>query len=156
MYWRIPHSQFGKNTGRDNKRAFKRIVESGQITGILAYNDGAPIGWCSIAPRETYTALERSRMLKRIDDQPVWSVVCFFMAKEFRRQGLMTELLRAAVAYARENGAKIVEGYPSQPTKSLTGSSGYMGIVSAFRQAGFVKVRGGAGTRPVMRYLIGE
>lgn len=156
MWWRLTRSQFGKNTGEENKRALKAIVDSRQIPGLLAYASGEPIAWCSLGPRETYPALERSRTLKRVDDQPVWSVVCFFVAKPFRGQGLMASLLRSAVEYAREHGARIVEGYPVEPTKPLSGYSGYTGVVSAFRNAGFVEVLRRSRGKPIMRYFVGE
>jgi len=87
MWWRMKRSEFEKKKGEGNKRALKKIIDSGEIPSLLAYANGRPIGWCSIAPRETYPVLERSRTLKRVDDQPVWSVVCFFVAKPFGRGG---------------------------------------------------------------------
>jgi GNAT superfamily N-acetyltransferase len=87
----------------------KKIVDSGEIPGILAYANGKPIGWCSVAPREGFPVLERSRILKRIDEKPVWSVVCFFVAKPFRRNGVTVKLLKAAIEYAKKHKAKISE-----------------------------------------------
>jgi GNAT superfamily N-acetyltransferase len=156
MWWRLTRSQFAQQRGQKNKEALKAIVDSGQIPGLLAYADGEPIAWCSIGPRETYPALERSRTLKRVDDKPVWSIVCFFVAEPFRRRGLMVPFLKAAVAYAKEHGARIVEGYPAEPTKTSSGTSGYMGVVSAFRKVGFVEVLRRSETRPIMRYFGGE
>jgi GNAT superfamily N-acetyltransferase len=156
MWWRLTRSQFARQRGQKNKQALKAIVDSGQVPGLLAYAAGQPIAWCSVGPRETYPALERSRTLGRVDDKPVWSVVCFFVAKPFRRRGLMVPLLKAAVAYAREHGAKIVEGYPVEPTETLSGDSGYTGVVSAFRKAGFVEVLRRSEARPIMRYSGGE
>jgi GNAT superfamily N-acetyltransferase len=156
MWWRLTRSQFAKQTGDGNKWALKAIVDSGQVPGLLAYANGEPIAWCSISPRETFAALERSRTLKRIDREPVWSVVCFYVAKPFRGQGLMVELLKAAVEYAKQQGARIVEGYPIESTKPLSGYSGYTGVVSAFRRAGFVEVLRRSETQPIMRYFIEE
>jgi GNAT superfamily N-acetyltransferase len=156
MWWRLTRSQFARQRGQKNKQALKAIVDSGQVPGLLAYAAGQPIAWCSVGPRETYPALERSRTLGRVDDKPVWSVVCFFVAKRFRRRGLMVPLLKAAVAYAGEHGAKIVEGYPVEPTETLSGDSGYTGVVSAFRKAGFVEVLRRSEARPIMRHSGGE
>jgi GNAT superfamily N-acetyltransferase len=156
MWWRLTRSQFAQQRGQKNKRALKAIVDSGQIPGLLAYAAGEPIAWCSVGPRETYPALERSRTLGRVDDKPVWSVVCFFVTGPFRRRGLMVPLLKAAVAHAKEHGAKIVEGYPVEPTETLSGGSGYTGVVSAFRKAGFVEVLRRSEARPIMRYSGGE
>ena len=156
MYWRLTRSRFAREAGQKNKGSLRAIVESGQVPGLLAYAHGEPIAWCSVGPRETYPALERSRILKRVDDEPVWSVVCFFVAEQFRRRGFMVPLLKAAVAYAKEQGGKIVEGYPIEPTKTLTGYSGYTGVASAFRKVGFVEVLRRSETRPIMRYFGGE
>ena len=156
MWWRLTRSEFAQQLGQGNKEALKRIVEAGEVPGLLAYADGKPVAWCSVAPRETFLALERSRTLKRVDDKPVWSIVCFFVAKPARRKGVMLRLLRAAVEYAKAHGAKIVEGYPVEPTERLSGSSGFTGIVSTFRQAGFVEVLRRSETRPIMRHFVGE
>jgi len=157
MWWRLKRSQFEKQKGEENKRALKKIVDSGEIPGLLAYANNQPIAWCSVAPRETYPVLERSRTLKRIDDQPVWSVVCFFVAKPFRRRGVTVKLLRAAVEYVKEQGARIVEGYPVEPKKTrMPDAFAYTGLVSTFRKAGFVEVLRRSETRPIMRYLIEE
>ena len=105
----------GRTRGAGNKAALHAIVDGGRIPGLLAYEDGTPVGWCSVAPREEFVALESSRTLARIDDRPVWSVVCFYIDREFQRHGVGTALLEAAVDHARANGATIVEGYPSKP-----------------------------------------
>ncbi len=156
MWWRLTRAQFAQQAGQRNKEALKRIVDSGEVPGLLAYADGEPVAWCSVGPRDKFGALERSRTLKRIDDEPVWSVVCFFVAKPFRGKGIMVPLLTAAVKYAREHGAEIVEGYPVEPTKTLTGDSGYTGVASAFRKAGFMEVARSSETRPIMRCFAGE
>jgi len=85
MWPRLRRSNFQKQKGPGNKKAMKRLVQSGPPPGLLAYDDGRPVAWCALAPRETYHALANSRILKPVDDQPVWSVVCFFVAKPYRR-----------------------------------------------------------------------
>jgi predicted GNAT family acetyltransferase len=107
MWWRLSRSQFNKQKGEGNKKTLKKIVDAGEIPGILAYTEGEPIGWCSVAPRETFSTLERSRILKRVDEKPVWSVVCFFIAKPFRQKGVTVKLLKSAIEYAKKHGAKI-------------------------------------------------
>lgn len=155
MYWRMTRSQFTVQKGEDNKRALRKLIGSGETPGLLAYARGEAVGWCSVAPRETYPARERSRILKRIDDQPVWSVVCFYVAKPFRRQGVTVQLLKAAVAYAQERGARIIEGYPVEPKNAkMPDVFAWTGIVSAFRQAGFVEALRRSETRPIMRYTL--
>jgi GNAT superfamily N-acetyltransferase len=155
MWWKLTRSQFEKNKGTGNKRAMKELIASGEVPGLLAYSKGRPVAWCAVAPREEYPALERSRILKRVDDKPVWSVVCFFIDKGFRRQGVSIELLRAAVGYAEKRGAKTVEGYPVEPkTKDYAAAFAYTGLASAFRKVGFVEVLRRSETRPIMRYYV--
>ncbi len=157
MWWRMPRSEFDRQTGEVKKEAFKTIVVSGEVPGILAYVDGQPIAWCSVAPREAFAVLERSRTLKRVDDKPVWSIVCFFVARPFRKQGLMLKLIRAAVEYARVHGAQIVEGYPIEPAHAnLPDVSSFTGIASVFVEAGFVEVLRRSEKRPIMRYFFEE
>ena len=155
MWWRLKRSQFVAQKGEGNRRAFRRIVELGEIPGLLAYLDNEPIGWCALSPREKLPVLERSRILQPVDDQPAWSVVCFFVSKPFRRQGITTELLKAAVDYARKRGARIVEGYPVETRKGrLPDPFAYTGLPSAFKKAGFVEALRRSPTRPIMRYVI--
>ena len=157
MWWRLKRSEFAKRTGQKNKRMMKRIIDSGQVPGLLAYAEGNPVGWCSVATRETYPGLERSWTLKRIDNEPVWSVVCFFVAKPFRSRGLMISLLEAAVRYAKARGAKIVEGYPVEyKRRRMSGSEGFTGVVSVFRRSGFVEALRRSTSRPIMRYLVSK
>ncbi|MBI3360916.1 MAG: GNAT family N-acetyltransferase [Chloroflexi bacterium] len=120
MWFRVTHSQFAKQRNAGSKRAMKKIVNSGEVPGLMAYSSDTPVGWVSVAPREAFPALDRSRVAKRVDDQLVWSIVCFFVAKQYRRTGVTVELLKAAVEYARAHGAKIVEGYPIEPKKGST------------------------------------
>jgi len=155
MWWRMVRSEFNKKKGLGNKKALKKVIDSGEIPGILAYDNSGPIGWCSVAPREKFSTLERSRILQRVDEKPVWSVVCFFVAKTLRRKGVTIALLKAALEYAKKRGAKIVEGYPVDPKKGKTPDVfAYTGLASAFRQAGFVEVLRRSETRPIMRYFI--
>jgi GNAT superfamily N-acetyltransferase len=157
MWWRIKRSEFERQRGDANKTALKTIVESGEVPGLLAYVDSEPIGWCSIGPREAYPVLQRSRTLKPVDDKPVWSVVCFFIAKPFRRRGVMVRLLRASIDYARAHGATIIEGYPVEPREEETPDTfAYTGIVQAFREVGFVEVARRSAARPIMRYMAPE
>ncbi|TFH34259.1 MAG: GNAT family N-acetyltransferase, partial [Anaerolineales bacterium] len=89
MWWRIARREFEANGNQGNRDAMRSLVEAGHIPGILAYHGDCPVGWCSIAPRSEFGALERSRVLKRIDDEPVWSIVCFYISKPHRHQGLL-------------------------------------------------------------------
>src|SRR5919204_2823856 len=97
MWWRMKRAQFKVNKGQKNKNALKKIVESGDVPGIIAYAGGEPVGWCALAPREDYPVLENSRVLARIDAEPVWSITCFFVAKPYRGKGITGQLAKAAV-----------------------------------------------------------
>jgi len=144
-----------RQRGEENKKAFRNIVDSGSIPGILAYLKEEPIGWCAISPREAYASLERSRVLKRVDGEPVWSVVCFFVAKRFRHKGLTVRLLEAAVDHVKSNGGAILEGYPVESKSGkMPDPFAYTGISSAFRKAGFCEVLRRSENRPIMRYVI--
>jgi GNAT superfamily N-acetyltransferase len=152
MWWRQSSSEWQKRRGSDRKEALKAIVSQRKVPGILAYFNGQPIGWCSISPREEFHRLERSRTLKRIDNQPVWSVVCFFVAKSFRGKGISTRLLEAAVKYAGKQGARIIEGYPSYSRGRQQDTTIYTGLDSMFKRVGFVNLGSTSKTRTVMRY----
>ncbi len=155
MWWRMTAAEFAAKKGDKNKRAMKAMVARGEVPGILAYHEGRAIGWCSIASREEFPRLERSRILKRIDDRPVWSIVCFYVKKEFRRRGVMEGLIAEAIHYAKKRKAKIVEGYPVDPKRPNTPDVFvYTGLAGAFRKAGFEEVERRSETRPVMRIEI--
>jgi GNAT superfamily N-acetyltransferase len=155
MYWRLPRSEFVTHKGAGNKRALKKLTDKGIASGLLAYAGDEPVGWVALAPREEYCTLARSRVLKPVDDQPVWSVTCFFIAKPYRNRGICSQLLTAAVAYAGKQGARIVEGYPNElKSGRLPDPFVYTGLASAFRKAGFKEVLRRSATRPIMRYVI--
>ena len=154
MYFRFRSAEWARRTGRENKRDLKKLVRSNDVPGLLAYVGCEPIAWVAMAPREKYLHLEHSRTLKRVDDQPVWSVTCFFVAKPYRGKGVMVPLLRAAVEYAAKRGAQIVEAYPIEVGGKLTGYDGFTGIASVFRKVGFVKARQVTRGQALMRYTI--
>ena len=155
MWWRLPRQEWNRQQGEGNKRAFRKIVRQGRVPGLLAYVGGKPAAWCAIEPRESFPVLERSRVLQRVDEQPVWSTPCFFVARPYRRQGITTALLRAAVAYAKKRGAKIVEGYPVDVgAGKMADAFAWTGLAPAFRKAGFVEVARRSKTRPIMRRVV--
>lgn len=157
MWWKLTRAEFTRQAGEGNRTAFKSIVDAGETPGILAYADGQPAGWCAFAPREAYPTLDRSRTLKRVDDEPVWSVTCFYVAKPFRRQGLTVRLLKAIIDYVRQRGGRVIEGYPVEPGQGrMPDVFAYTGLVSAFRNAGFTEVLRRSETRPIMRFLIDD
>jgi GNAT superfamily N-acetyltransferase len=155
MWWRQTRREFDERHGEKNRRAMKRLVDSGEVPGILAYEDGAPVGWCSVAPRESYSSLNRSRVLKRLDDVPVWSIVCLFLARSHRRLGLTTVLIKGAVEHVRRSGGSVVEAYPTRPRgKKLEAVSSFMGVPASFERAGFVECARPSDAKVIMRYSI--
>ncbi len=152
MTMRLTRSAYEREKGEGNRQAFRTIVETGPPPGVLAYEGARPVGWCAIGPREDFPVLGRSRVLAPVDDLPVWSVTCFFIVKYHRRKGLSVLLLREAVAFAANQGATIVEGYPVEPRKpEMPPVFAHTGLASAFRSAGFIEVARRSETRPIMR-----
>jgi GNAT superfamily N-acetyltransferase len=155
MTWRLPRSEFEKGKGAGNRRALKRIVEGDDPPGVLAYCGREAIGWCAIAPRQVYVALERSRVLRPVDEHAVWSISCLFVAKPWRRCGVSATLLDAAAKFAKSRGARIVEGYPIEPyAENVPAAFAWTGIPSAFAAAGFVEVERRSKARPIMRRML--
>jgi len=144
--------QFREQKGEGNRVAMNNLVADGIIPGILAFDRTAPVGWCALAPRDDFPALARSRVMKPIDDQPCWSVSCLFVRRDYRKKGVATGLLKAAVGHARVRGAHILEGYPTEPgEKNIPAAFAWTGIPNAFKAAGFTEVARRSPTRPIMR-----
>ena len=155
MYWRIRRKDYDKLRGSGTKRKMKSLVYNGIVPGILAYDNNKPVGWCSVAPREDFPVLENSRVLKIIDEKPVWSVVCFFINKAYRKKGLSVELLNAVKCYVKMNKGTIIEGYPVEPKSGKTADVfAWTGLSSAYKKAGFKEVARRSETRPIMRLSI--
>lgn len=153
MWFRVTSREFEAGKGEGNREAMQQLVKSGKVPGILAYLTGVPVGWCSVAPREEYKRLQNSRILKPVDEQPVWSVVCLFVDKESRGSGVAIGLLRAAVEFVRERGGTIVEGYAIEPKgERMPALFAYHGPAAAFLKAGFKEVARRSKRRPIMRY----
>jgi len=152
MHWKLRGKAFDENKGESNRQLQKSVVDSKEVPGLLAYSEGYPVGWVAVEPRSRYPKLAHSRILQPVDEQEVWSVTCFYVEKKHRRLGLTVELLKAAVAYAADNGATVVEGYPLDAEKDAPPPFIFTGAASAFRQAGFVEVARRSPTRPIFRY----
>jgi GNAT superfamily N-acetyltransferase len=152
MAWRRTRADYEKGKGEGNRRAMKRLADGGREPGILLYRDSRAVGWCSVAPRSEFVFLQKARTLKPVDDQPVWSISCFFLRKDYRRKGLSSELLEAAADFARRRGARILEGYPSVPkSENMPDVFAWTGLPGAFLKAGFVEVGGTESSRRIMR-----
>ncbi len=152
MWWRLSASEFRRQRGEGNRKAMRALVAGGEVPGLLAYLDGEPVGWCCVGPRTAFPRLARSRVLAAVDEAPVWSVVCFFVARRARRQGVMGKLLEGAVAHACRAGAQMVEGYPVAPRQRVTADAfAFTGLLGPFLAAGFVEVARRSPTRPIVR-----
>ena len=149
---RTTRAVYEKNKGEPNRRAFRRLVKRGSVPGILGYRDGEPVAWCAIEPRSAYRRLETSRVLAPVDDEPVWSIVCLFVRRDQRGQGVSVRMIRAAVTHARRNGARRVEAYPVEPRKGRAPDAFlWTGTFSAYLAAGFREVARRSETRPIVR-----
>lgn len=154
MYYRLTKADYNEGKAENgNKEAMHELVLNNRPTGILGFYEGQAVAWCAFAPREDFIKLEKSRVHKRIDDQPVWSIPCFFIDKKFRGQGISVELLKAVISYARENGIRIIEAYPTIPTtERLPDSFAWIGLHKSFERAGFEIVDRTSKNRPMVRY----
>jgi GNAT superfamily N-acetyltransferase len=154
MWPRVRSKEFQQRKNTDNKAAMRAIVDAAEEPGLLAYVDGAVAGWVSLDRRERLLHIEHSRKLKALDrPEGLWSIACFVIDKRFRRQGLMTRLLEAAVDYAEGHGARVIEAYPIEPGEGLKSYKGFTGVASTFRRAGFERVGGTEGA-PVVRKVL--
>lgn len=152
---RLPRKEYQRSKGTGNYRAMKAIVDGGQVPGILGFLEDKVVAWCSLGPREYFSWLTRSRIFQPVDDRPVWSIVCFFIHKDYRRRGLSVLMVKAACTFAASQGAECIEAYPVEPKKSpMAPVFVYSGLASAFLQAGFREVARRSETRPIMRYEI--
>lgn len=155
MSWRLEKAEFEAQKGEGNKAAMKQLVEQNEPLGVLMYLDDQPVGWCAAAPRENYIRLEYSRIFKRIDHQPVWSVSCLYLSKVNRRKGLSTELIKAAVNFCKLNGAERIEAYPAVPyNREVPGAFLWTGVPSAFEKAGFRETVRRSKWKRMMRYTV--
>ncbi|MFN0069247.1 MAG: N-acetyltransferase family protein, partial [Limisphaerales bacterium] len=152
LFWRLAPRDWQAGKSGGNRAALRRLVGRPVAPGLLAYAAGEPAGWIALAPRSEYPRLDRSRVLAPVDDAPVWSVTCFFVARAHRGCGLMRTLLEAAADYARRYGARWLEGYPVEARGGKTAAVFlYTGTAAAFRAAGFTVVARRSPTRPVFR-----
>jgi GNAT superfamily N-acetyltransferase len=148
MAWRPLPGDRAKASNAVRKNSMKRIVNAGTPVGIMAYEGETPVGWCSIAPRATHTPLGGEEY-EGVAEGKVWSLVCFFVPRARRGQGLGRQLLAAALKTARKHGARVVEAYPVDPDSP---SYRFMGFVANFEQAGFTET-GRAGKRRHVMHL---
>ena len=134
-----------------NKQAMCDLVGSEVVPGLIGYSEGAPAGWISLGPREEYLKLRRSAVMKPVDDTPVWSVVCSYVARPYRGKGMQQLLLDAAIGYASRCGARVLEAYPIEKPERSHDDFMFFGSRSLYERAGFREVVRRSPTRVVMR-----
>jgi GNAT superfamily N-acetyltransferase len=140
MFWRVRSKDWSFGSAAEAREGFHELVEANHdpAPGLLAYADGRAVGWVSVAPRDDYRRLVSSRVRPKLDDVPVWSIVCFVVSRAARGQGLTTRLLDAAMDYAVARGAPALEAYPVDPGDGhVPAAVGYTGLLSTFLAAGF-------------------
>jgi GNAT superfamily N-acetyltransferase len=152
MWWQQTGKEYEAGKGEGNRRAFEAEVEAGPPPGVIAYANGEPVGWCRIGPRGSFARLQRARTLKPVDERPAWSVVCFYVAKDARGQGVTDALLKAATDYAASMGAELIEAYPRDPKPGpWAAAEAFRGRSSLYERGGFSAVPRPAGQAKVMR-----
>jgi GNAT superfamily N-acetyltransferase len=150
-YRKVGQVGVGQASSSGNKRELHALVGSGVVPGLIGYADGAAVGWISLGPREDYRKLERSRVMKPVDNTPVWSIVCTFVAKAHRGKGYQHKLLAGAVDYARDQGVRTLEAYPVDKPERSHDDFMFFGSRSLYERAGFHEVVRRSPTRLVMR-----
>jgi GNAT superfamily N-acetyltransferase len=142
---------YNKRPREENRADFWRIVEQGPPPGLLAFDGELAVGWCQVTPREDLPWMERGRVLRRVDDAPVWSISCFYIRSAYRRRGVTAALIEAAVKLAAGAGAPALEAIPVDKALPKGVSNDFTGVASTFRQLGFVEVARRSPARPIMR-----
>jgi ribosomal protein S18 acetylase RimI-like enzyme len=152
-YWYGSRAAYRDGWGEGNRASLEKLVRSGAEPGLLAYAGGTPAAWVSVAPREKFDALNRSKNFAALDDKEVWAVNCFVVGKDFRRQGLVTQLASAAAEFAISRGADGAEAYPMVPGPKTSAADLYVGTERAFIDAGYTEVARPLPRRPIMRRM---
>jgi GNAT superfamily N-acetyltransferase len=151
MYWRIGGA-YRKNPRGANRDALQQIVKRGSPPGLVAFDRDLPVGWCQLTPRDALPWLDRMWWFQRVDDVPVWSISCFYVRRPYRRQGVITQLIFAALKTAKRAGAAALEAYLIDTSAPKSSSNIFVGAASAFARAGFKEVARRAAARPIMRH----
>jgi GNAT superfamily N-acetyltransferase len=148
---------WSNSSAAENRADLQALAANDLAPGLVGYSEGRAVGWVSLSPRESYERLESSKLLARLDDKPVWSIVCFVVSARARGQGVARAMLDAAIEYARAHGAATLEAYPVAGTRGrVAAASAYQGTQSMFEKAGFTVVatrqwNKSTPVRPIMR-----
>ena len=155
MYYRRSGSRgplpAGTTRAQANRAELKALLRSGEPPGLIGYRGKVPVGWVSLGPRDDYAKLERSPVMKPVDERPVWSIVCFVVPAQYRGQGVARALLDGAIAYARKRGVVLLEAYPVDKPGRSNDDSMWFGAKSMYDAAGFEEVARRKPTRPIVR-----
>jgi GNAT superfamily N-acetyltransferase len=138
------------------KEALRALAAQDPPPGLLGYRHKTPVGWLSLGPREDFAKLAKSPVMKPVDDQPVWSVICFVVPSEYRKQGVARELLAGAVVYATKRGVRLLEGYPVDKDEPSAAEASWFGSKRMFDEAGFEEVARRRSDRPVVRLYLAK
>ena len=148
QYWRKPGSNWSNTTADDNRRDLEALVAAEVAPGLVALRDGVAVGWVGLGPRDDFGRLARSRTIPQLPGDGVWVINCFVVARTARRAGIAGALLAAAVDYARDHGARVIEGYPVDAGGGrIASASVYTGTIGMFLRAGF-RVAGDTTSKP--------
>ena len=160
-FFRVRNVDFANATAATNRTVLEKAVRTTardkRHPGLVAYRDGEPIGWVSLGPRDDYLRLQHSKVMAPVDDKPVWSIVCFVVSRRARKQGVAHALLEAAIGYAREHGATLLEAYPVDTDgERVPAAHAYKGTIGMFERVGFEEVARRRATptsapRPIVR-----
>lgn len=153
MFWRVPRRRdYEAIRGPRARTAFRRLVGARKVRGLLAFEDGEAVGWCSYGPRREFPLTETKRAYAVHDAERVWAVNCFYIRRDRRGQGMAGRLLQTAVEAARRAGAAVLEGYPrSADRRAFHPAAFYPGTPSMFRAAGFRVAQELVSGQPLMR-----
>lgn len=151
MHWRRPDG--GYQDERDNRDRFARIAADGPPPGLLGYVDRDPRGWVQVGPRANFPTIGRSRLLKPVDDVEPWTINCFVVRTGQRGQGIGKGLLAAAIQYAKDHGAEVIEAYPVDGRRESVVDY-FTGTLGMFDQHGFVEIIRRNDTRPIVRLTV--
>jgi GNAT superfamily N-acetyltransferase len=149
MYWRVG-SLYRKRPREENKVAFRQVVKRGPPPGLLAFDSKVAVGWCQLTPRDDLPWLDHGERLERPDAVPVWSISCFYVRRGYRKRGVTSALIAAAVKAARRGRVPALEAYPLDA--AVTPSSSFTGYAATFARAGFKTVARHVPARPIMRH----
>lgn len=127
----------GGDGPEQRERAMRALCEREHPPGVVTYLDGTPVGWCNIGPRAEITRLAQSRLMRPVDDRPVWSIVCVVVRSGYRKQGVTGQLIEGAVQYAAAHGAPAVEAHPVDPPARMDLTMAFVGTRRMFEKAGF-------------------